>query len=124
MKIESYTDLVKTPDDNVQFLRHVSSLIDQLPPDVPDGGQALFSAMRSGIEVAGTQFSQARHLNALERASDGWDVENTTPEVLQEMLDLSEKIQRFDAGYAVCDFTIGYHWIKELSSESGHEPSC
>ena len=115
MQLGAYDEIVATPQAQSEFLRHVVDLMGPLDESDPGAARQLYSAMREGIDVGGKPFSQVRHLLALERASESWDVEATSPEVLRELLSLSEQIQGFDPGYKVCDFTVGYHWIKELA---------
>ncbi len=115
MQIESYGEITATPQAHTEFLRHVVSLMGSIDGNDPGAARQLYSVMRDGIDVDGKPFSQARHLHALENASDGWRAEDTPPEVLHEMLSLSEQIQGFDPGYKVCDFTVGYHWIRDLA---------
>lgn len=115
MKMAAYKEVVADPQANTEFLRHVVGLIEGIEGQVDGGARKLYSLMRESIDVGGNAFSQARHLLALEDASESWDAEETPPEVLREMLQLSEQIQEFDPGYKVCDFTVGYGWLKELS---------
>lgn len=122
MKIESYKAVVATPQAHTEFLRHVAGLMERVEGTGQEAARQLYTSMRDGIDVGGNPFSQARHLHALEDASDSWDVEETPPEVLRELLSLSEKIQGFDPGYTVCDFTVGYHWIKELAGDAEIAP--
>ena len=122
MQIESYGEITATPQAHTEFLRHVVSLMGSIDGNDPGAARQLYSVMRDGIDVDGKPFSQARHLHALEDASDSWDVEETPPEVLRELLSLSEQIQGFDPGYTVCDFTVGYHWIKEFAGDAEIAP--
>lgn len=122
MKIESYKALVATPQAHTEFLRHVVDLMERVEGSGQEAARQLYTSMRDSIDVGGNPFSQARHLHALEDASDSWDVEETSPEVLRELLSLSEQIQGFDPGYTVCDFTVGYHWIKELAGDAEIAP--
>lgn len=124
MKINDYKDLVATPQAHVEFLRHVVGLMEGVAGEGQDASRQLYSTMRDGIDVGGTQFSQARHLLALEKSSgDLWDLEETSPQVLREALDLSQKIQEFDPGYKVRDFTVGVEWMKELAGDADFTPS-
>lgn len=124
MKIDDYKEIVATPQAHVEFLRHVVSLMDGVSAQGQDASRQLYAKMRDGIEVGGTQFSQARHLLALEKHSgDHWDLEETPPAVLREVLDLSQKIQAFDPGYQVSDFTVGSEWMKELAAGEDITPS-
>ena len=119
MKIEDYKEVVATPQANVEFLRHIVGLMDGITAEGQDASRQLYMAMRDGIQVGGSPFSQARHLLALEKASgDLWELEETPPEVLREVLVLSQQIQEFDPGYKVADFTVGYEWMKELAGEN------
>ena len=122
MKIESYKAVVATPQAHTEFLRHVVDLMERVEGSGQEAARQLYTSMRDSIDVGGNPFSQARHLHALEDASDSWDVEETSPEVLRELLSLSEQIQGFDPGYTVCDFTVGYHWIKELAGDAEIAP--
>ena len=122
MKIESYKAVVATPQAHTEFLRHVVDLMERVEGSGQEAARQLYTSMRDSIDVGGNPFSQARHLHALEDASDSWDVEETPPEVLRELLSLSEQIQGFDPGYTVCDFTVGYHWIKEFAGDAEIAP--
>jgi hypothetical protein len=122
MKIESYKAVVATPQAHSEFLPHVVDLMERVEGSGQEAARQLYTSMRDSIDVGGNPFSQARHLHALEDASDSWDVEETPPEVLRELLSLSEQIQGFDPGYTVCDFTVGYHWIKELAGDAEIAP--
>ncbi len=122
MKIESYKAVVATPQAHTEFLRHVVDLMERVEGSGQEAARQLYTSMRDSIDVGDNPFSQARHLHALEDASDSWDVEETPPEVLRELLSLSEQIQGFDPGYTVCDFTVGYHWIKELAGDAEIAP--
>ncbi len=115
MQIESYDEITATPQAHTEFLRHVVSLMGVIDTNDSGAARQLYSVMRDGIDVDGKPFSQARHLLALENASGAWCVEDTSPEVLRELLSLSEQIQGFDPGYKVCDFTVGYQWIRDLA---------
>lgn len=122
MKIESYNAVVATPQAHTEFLRHVVDLMGRVEGSGQEAARQLYTTMRDGIDVGGNPFSQARHLHALEAASESWGVEAIPQQVLLDLLSLSEQIQGFDAGYAVCDFTVGYHWIKELSGDAEIAP--
>ncbi len=122
MKIESYKAVVATPQAHTEFLRHVVDLMERVEGSGQEAARQLYTSMRDSIDVGDNPFSQARHLHALEDASDSWDVEETPPEVLRELLSLSEQIQGFDPGYTVCDFTVGYHWIKEFAGDAEIAP--
>ena len=122
MKIESNKAVVATPQAHTEFLRHVVDLMERVEGSGQEAARQLYTSMRDSIDVGDNPFSQARHLHALEDASDSWDVEETPPEVLRELLSLSEQIQGFDPGYTVCDFTVGYHWIKEFAGDAEIAP--
>ena len=123
MKFNNYKEVVVTPQAHTEFLRHVVDLMAQVEGDGKDAARQLYMSMRDSINVGGNEFSQARHLHALEYASGSWHVEETPPEILREMLSLSERIQGFDSGYSVCDFTVGFQWIKGLAGDEGMAPA-
>lgn len=123
MKFDDYQQIVKTPENNVEFLRHVVSVIDGLGAEGAEGSRKLHTALRDGVEVGGAPFSQARHLVALEKASGDWEHDEVAPAVLQETLALSQRIHDFDPGYNVPHFTVGYEWMKELAGEAEASPS-
>ena len=80
-------------------------------------------ALRESIEVAGQPFTQARHLVQLERHSDGWDLEATKPEILREVIQLSEGLKAVDEGLDLPHFTTGFEWMRELAGGPEIAPS-
>lgn len=124
MKFEAadYTDMVATPEAHLEFLRHTSKLAEAIP-EGQDGARKLNTALRESIEVAGQPFSQPRHLVQLERYSDAWDLEETSQEVLREMVQLSEKIKAFDGSYDLPHFTTGFEYIRSLAGDAEPSPS-
>ena len=125
MKFQDYKEIVSTPQAHLDFLRHVSGLVDGIhEADAPTAARKLHTALRDSVEVGGSPFSQARHLLALEKASgDVWEPEETSPVVLQQVIELSERIRDFDSGYDVPHFTVGHEWMKELAGGAEIAPS-
>lgn len=125
MKFQDYKEIVATPQAHLEFLRHVTSLIDGIDEaDAPTAARKLHTALRDTVEVGGSPFSQARHLLALEKASgDLWESEETSPAVLRDVIELSERIRDFDSGYDVPHFTVGHEWMKELAGDAEIAPS-
>lgn len=123
MEVADYTDMVATPEAHLEFLRHATTLAEAIPETGQDAARKLNSALRESIEVAGQPFSQARHLVQLERYSDAWDLEETSPQVLREIVQLSDQIKAFDSGLDVPHFTTGYEYIRSLAGENEPTPS-
>lgn len=122
MKMEAadYTDMVATPEAHLDFLRHTSKLAEAIP-EGQDAARKLNTALRESIEVAGQPFSQPRHLVQLERYSDAWDLEETAPQVLREIVQLSDQIKAFDESFDLPHFTTSYEYIRSLVGDA--EPS-
>ena len=125
MKIQDYKEIVATPQAHLEFLQHVTGLMDGIDEaDAATAARKLHTALRDTVEVGGSPFSQARHLLALEKASgDLWEPEETSPAVLKDVIELSERIRDFDSGYDVPHLTVGHEWMKELAGGAEIAPS-
>lgn len=125
----SLRELCSSPASHTDFLKHVSQRIDAYPGK-GDPGTWLHSDLRKTLRVENLPFPQALHLSRLKASSRQWDIDATDPAVLGEIIQLTEKIQRFDPDYALRDSTSGYERIAELSGgasknlEGGSEPSA
>lgn len=125
MKIqsESYEAMVRTPESHLEFLRHTAQLSEGISETGQDAARKLNTALRESIEVAGQPFTQARHLVQLEKHSDGWNLEDTSPAVLREVVQLSEQIKRFDESFDLPHFTTSFEYIRSLADEGSPAPS-
>ena len=123
IQVQDYKDMVATPEAHLEFLRHATQLAEGIEGTGQDVARKLNTALRESIEVAGQPFTQARHLVQLERHSDGWDLEGTKPEVLREVIQLSEGLKAVDAGLDLPHFTTGFEWMRELAGGPEVAPS-
>lgn len=121
LALDSYESAVGTPEAHQRFLRHVSRVVDAYPGGT-DPARWLYDELRAGIAVAGQPFSQARHQVRLEACSGNWDVEAMPRAQVEEILALSHKIQAFDPGYKLRDFTVGYEWLQSLAGNGDCRP--
>lgn len=123
MKADSYTEIVRTPQAHLAFLRHVSAALDAIPSDHAGTlGVALHAALRESVEVGGKPFMEARHLVALERASEDWDLDALSEAECAEVVARTTEIVNADEGYALDRFVVGYELIAERAHEAGADP--
>ena len=121
MRLDSYADIVKTPEAHLAFLRHVSEVLETIPADQVDNiAGALYGALRNSVEVGGKPFSEARHLVALERASEDWDLDALSEVEWAEVVSRTARLVKADGGYALDRFVVGYELIGERAQEAGH----
>lgn len=113
----NYSDIVKTPDAHLEFLRTLKNMTAQAGP-----GVSLHAIMASNITVGDKEkFSQSKHLFELEKASYIWDLplnqiedKSALHDVKKvEMIKLTQELMSKDQGYDLAHFTSGFDKMAE-----------
>ena len=114
MRCDSYDELVQTPERHLGFLREIAPVALEM-----DNPAKLYLWMHTRIQVADQPFSQAKHLMALEKASQRWDLESLDLSSQEEVVRLSMAISKTDPGYDVSHSLSGFSWLKEEAESQG-----
>ncbi|MDH1305319.1 hypothetical protein N5C40_02080 [Pseudomonas fulva] len=111
-----WNEITATPEAHRDFLRVVDASV-----QAGASGQDLYHKLNREITVADKPFSQAFHLNNLERNSSGWDTDETPDPVKLEIVELTSRIKQADPNYDLAHFMVGYEYMIEEMKERGVE---